>query len=126
MYVRFVVGTEAEDAARLTGVITEAELFRQAGELDEEEEGRLEAIFDWFNEHLPCPPFRKKIRSGEWTQDAVCWFRDDAREPIRRIWDIVAILSEHGMCVRMVTSEQPGRIVYQDAYQVVAEMPCWA
>ena len=47
-------------------------------------------------------------------------------EPIRRMWDIVAILREHGVAARMVTAEKPGKIVYEDRYQVVAETPYWA
>ena len=76
MFVRFVVGTDAENAAWLTGIITEARLLRDAGELYDYESERLEAAYDWFNEHLPCPPFEKKLRTGEWTRDAVAWFRD--------------------------------------------------
>ena len=45
----------------------------------------LEDIFDWFNEHLPCPPFRAKLRSGEWTPNAVSWFRDQAGEPLAHL-----------------------------------------
>ena len=46
--------------------------------------------------------------------------------PLSRIWDIVAILKEHMVQVRMVTSKKPGKIVYADDYQVVAETPYWA
>ena len=125
MFVRFVVGTAAENVAWLTGVITEARLLRDRGELHSYESERLEEIFDWLNEHLPCPPFGEKLRSGEWTRDAVTWFRPEAKGPIGRMWDIVAILQEHGVSIRMVTSERPGKIVYEDDYQVVAETPYW-
>ena len=126
MFVRFVVGSDAENAAWLTGVITEARLLRDAGELYDYESERLEAIYDWFKEHLPCPPFQSKLRAGEWTREAVAWFRAEAGEPIRQIWDLVAILREHGVPVRMITTEKPGKIVYEDDYQVVAETPYWA
>jgi hypothetical protein len=123
MFVRFVVGTDAENAAWLTGIITEARILRDEGELYDHESAYLEEIFDWFNLHLPCPPFRKKRRSGEWTSNAVCWFRSDAKEPLGRMWDIVAILRELGVGVRIIRSGYPGRIVYEDRYQVVAETP---
>lgn len=126
MFVRFVVGADVENAAWLTGVVTEARLLRDRGELYSHEVDQLESSFDWLNEHLPCPPFETKLDSGEWTPDAVAWFRPEAEEPIRRMWDIVAILREHGVPVRMVTSRKPGRIVHEDAYQVVAETPPWA
>ncbi len=126
MFVRFVVGADFENAAWLTGVVAEARLLGDEGELYEYESARLDAIYDWFNEHLPCPPFEMKLRTGEWTPDAVAWFCAEAKAPIQRTWDIVAILREHGIAVRMVTSEKPGRIVYEDEYQVVAETPYWA
>jgi hypothetical protein len=126
VFVRFVVGADAENAAWLTGVITEARLLHDAGELYDHESERLEVTFEWFNEHLPCPPFKRKLSSGEWTRDAVAWFRAEATEAIRRTWDIVSVLREHGVVVRMVTSDRPGKIVYEDDYQVVAETPYWA
>ena len=126
MFVRFVVGTDADNAAWLTGIITEARLLRDRGALYEYQSERLDAIFDWFNEHLPCPPFGRKLDSGEWTRDAVAWFRSEAKGPIGRMWDIVAILEEHGVAVRLVVTAKPGKLVYEDEYQVVAETPYWA
>jgi hypothetical protein len=126
MLLRFVAGTETENAFRLEGVITVASVLRDQGELYEHESQWLDAIFDWFNENLPCPPFRRNLRSGEWTRNAVCWFRDQAGEPLKRIWDIVAVLEEHGTTVRLVKTNRPGKIVYSDRYQVVAETPYWA
>ena len=126
MFVRFVAGADAENAAWLNGIITEARLLRDRGELYDHESERLEAIFNWFNEHLPCPPFGKKLRSGEWTREAVAWFRSEAKGPVSRMWDVVALLKEHGVAVRMITSAKPGEIVYEDEYQVVAETPYWA
>ena len=125
-FVRFVVGTDAENAAWLTGVFTEARILQDEGELYDHESELLAKTLDWFNERLPCPPFRTKLRSQQWTSDAVCWFRPDAGAPLARIWDIVAILNEHMVQVRMVTSKKPGKIVYADDYQVVAETPYWA
>ena len=126
MFVRFVVGADAENAALLTGIITEARILHDKGLLYSYESSRLEAIFDWFNEHLPFPPFQKKFRTGVWTRDAVAWFRPEAKGPVERMWEIVAILKEHGVAVRMVTSNNPGKIVYEDKYQIVAETPYWA
>ena len=123
MYLRFVVGADVENAAWLTGVFTASRILRDEGDLYSYESERLEDIYDWFNEHLPCPPFGRKLKSGEWTRDAVAWFRPDAKRPLGRMWDIVAILREHGVSVRLVTTENPGRMVYEDKYQVVAETP---
>src|SRR5579871_2338394 len=126
MYLRFVVGDDAENASWLTGVFTEARLLRDEGKLYAYEVELLEETYAWFNDHLPCPPFGANLRSGAWTRDAVAWFRDDAGECLRRIWDLVFLLREYGVPVRLVTAERPGKVVYRDDYQVVAETPYWA
>jgi hypothetical protein len=101
-------------------------LLRDEGRLFRHEEVLLEATYEWLNAHLPCPPFSEKLRNGEWTRDAVSWFHADAGEVLRRIWDIVAILKEHDVPVRFVATQRPGKIVYKDEYQIVAETPYWA
>jgi hypothetical protein len=125
MFVRFVVGTDSENPSSLTGVIITAGDLYNEGVLYAHESAWLAEAFAWFNANLPCPPFRKKLRSGEWSRNAVCWFRDDAKEPLSHLWDIVTILKEHGVPVRQVVRRRPGKIVYSDTYQVVAETPHW-
>lgn len=126
MFVRFVAGADADNPFWLEGVIAAASDLQFQGELFAHESHWLDEVFDWFNQYLPCPPFRRKLRSGEWTRNAVCWFHDRAGEPLRRMWDIVALLEEHGTPVRMVNTHRPGKIVYSDSYQIVAETPYWA
>src|SRR5580658_3162854 len=107
MYVRFVVGGHAESHRLLTGVITEARFLRERGELAPHEDLLLEEAYEWLNSNIPVPPFE----SSNWPEDAVSWFRDDAAEPIRRVWEIVYLLKEHGVPVRMLRSENPGKIL---------------
>lgn len=115
MFVRFVVGSDGKYHKELTGIITEAQLLRERGVLTAEEDVRLEAAYLWFNEHVPVPPFS----SRRLPKDAVAWFKHDAREPVAKMWDIVALLREHGTEVRLLRSPNPGRVVYEDQLQVV-------
>jgi hypothetical protein len=117
MFIRFVVGRDDEHHRLLKGVITEAELLRDDALLERYQVSMLDATYDWLNEHLPCPPFRK----GVFPRSAVCWFKDNAGEPIKKVWEIVALLKEQGVPVRLLKSRNPGRILYQDEYQVVVE-----
>lgn len=127
MFIRFVVGSDDENAAWLTGIITEARILKDAGRLYRHESEWLEETYGWLNENLTCPPFSAKLRSGEWSREAVCWFHPGARRSVvRRLWDIAAILEEHAVPVRLVKSDKPGKIVYEDSDQVVAETPYWA
>lgn len=117
MFVRFVVGSDSEHHRELTGIVTEARLLREQERLSPEEDARLEESYDWLNDNLPVPPFS----SRSWPRDVVAWFRDDAHEAIRRMWDLVALLEDHGRPVRLLRSKSPGRVLYEDDFQVVVE-----
>jgi hypothetical protein len=99
----------------LTGIITEARLLRDDGRLSGPDAARLDAAYAWFNDHLPDPPFE----DGLWPRDAVAWFKDDAGEPVSRMWEIVSLLRDHGSPVRLLRSRNPGRALYEDQFQVV-------
>jgi hypothetical protein len=122
-YVRFVVGDQRENPYLLTGIITIARELRDDGKLDHYASNLVTELFEWFNNNLPCPPFAANRKSGQWTNDAVAWFKDDAKDAINQMWRLVAILKEHDVQVRFVQTTVPGKIVYSDQYQVVAETP---
>lgn len=117
MFIRFVVGADDEHHRRLTGIFTEARILRDDDQLSPDEERWLETIYDWFNTNLPQPPFS----SGTFPLDAVAWFKAESVEHISHMWDIVAILREHGLSVRLLKSHNPGRLVYEDQCQVIVE-----
>ena len=115
MFVRFVVGANGEDHRRLTGVVAEARFLLDDGLLSAEEEARLAASYDWLNSHLPVPPFS----TSSWPDDVSAWFKHTAHEPIRCMRDLAGLLEDHGQPVRMLRSRNPGRVVYEDEFQVV-------
>ena len=115
MFIRFVVGADDENHRSLTGVITEARLLRDESQLYPYEEEWLEEIYDWFNANLPTPPFS----TGKYPRDAVAWFKTESGTFISRMWDLVAILENHEVLVRLLRSPNPGKVVYEDDYQVL-------
>jgi hypothetical protein len=117
MFIRFVVGSDGEHHRSLTGIITEARILRDKGALNQDQISWLEEAYVWFSANLPVPPFS----SGNWPRDAVSWFRDDAAEPIKKMWEIASLLKQHGVPIRMLRSANPGKILYQDASQIVVE-----
>jgi hypothetical protein len=121
MYLRFVEGADSQDGRWMTGVITAARILRDKDQLEPFQIEIVNATHDWFNEDIPVPPFERNLKSGKWSQDAVAWFVPDAVEAIQRMWDLVAVLKDHGVAMRVLRSESPGLIVYRDEYQIVAE-----
>ena len=117
MFLRFVVGSDGEDHRQLTGLFAEARLLRDRGALTTYEAELLQSTYDWFNEHLPRPPFR----SAGWSREAVSWFKDSALTPIHQMRTLAALLESHDMPVRVLRSKHPGKVLYEDEYQVVVQ-----
>jgi hypothetical protein len=117
VFIRFVVGSDGQHHKELTGILAEARLLRERDQLTAEESARLEELYTWFNEHVPVPPFS----ASRWPRDVVAWFKYDAFEPVARMWDVVALLREHGLEVRLLRSANPGRVVYEDGIQVLVD-----
>ncbi len=117
MFVRFVVGGDDEHHRELTGLIAEARMLRDRDQLAAHEVEQIEDVFRWFNSNIPCPPYS----SSGWSREAVSWFKDSAIDAIKRIRDLAVLLDSHGKPVRMLRSVRPGKVLYEDRFQVVVE-----
>jgi len=49
------------------------------------------------------------------------WFKNNAKDHLAHIRDLVAILQNHGIAVRMLKTDRVGYVVYEDEFQIVAE-----
>lgn len=92
-------------------------MLRDSGEAAGFYVEQIEELFESLNAELPCPPFE----SANWPPDAISWFKDSSQSLISSFRDMIAILEIHGRPVRMITTMDPGRILYEDEVQVVAE-----
>lgn len=115
MFIRFVAGHAGDDHRALTGIFAEARILRDDGAFVPHELAQLEETFDWFNRELPCPPFA----SERWPREAASWFKDGAQTAIARMWTIVHLLDEHDVPTRVLRSKSPGKVLYEDDWQVV-------
>lgn len=115
MYLRFVVGRLAPRSRLPMGIFVAAGGLLDRAGLDPAWHDEIEEQLHWFNVELPVPR-HEWFRGGK----AVCWFKEDAREMIQRLWPLAAALREHDVPVRVVRAWRVGRIRYQDRWQVVA------
>lgn len=99
------------------GVFQAAIELRDAGRLESYEEEWLERDLGWLRVHLPSP----LCLCDEGNHRAICWFKPTARRAIDRVRGIVALLEAHGLHVRMVTTAEPGSVIYEDEWQVAAK-----
>jgi hypothetical protein len=117
MLVRFCLLGRDPYSHSPQGVFQAAIELRDRGLLEPYEEEWLERDLGWLRMHLPSPDCLKDAGNDR----AICWFKPGARRAIDKVRGIVALLETRSIHVRMVTSADPGTIVYEDAWQVVAK-----
>jgi hypothetical protein len=97
------------------GIFVAVDHLRRAGLLSVEEEEVYFDIDDWFRVALPNPPFYADGNSI----GAVTWFKKSrARDLLERLRPLQRILERHGVEHVVTESTDPGRVVYEDEFQV--------
>ncbi|MEE8106673.1 MAG: hypothetical protein V3T86_14150, partial [Planctomycetota bacterium] len=112
MYFRLVISARHPDSHRYQGIFVAAYALARSDDIEEYERDRIYEPLEWFGEHLIAPI---------WVSDrAIFWFRPDARECVRRVWDLAVELKGHGRPIRALHCPNPGRIEYEDEHQIAA------
>jgi len=116
-YVRFVIGRKDGDSHVEQGIFQAAAQALEWQTITGSEADKLKDLKGWFNQNLEKPTSFGRDRA----QRGVCWFKTDATDHISRIWTIVEILERNGISVKKIRTDRPGYVVYEDAWQLVAE-----
>lgn len=114
MYIRFAVSQRDKDSGCPMGIFQAAIEMRDSVDTHPDLVKRLHDFREWFNENLGAPD------GDELESRAIFWFKSDAQECLRRVWQLVSALREGGYVVEEVTCTRPGRIVFEDEHQVAA------
>jgi hypothetical protein len=114
MYLRLVTTQEDADSRQGAGVFQIAYDLYERGDLGHDEIVALKAVLLWFEKHLPTPD-RAKLDAR-----AIFWFKAQAVEAARRVWDLAEVVKRHGVEAEVVKTSRPGYIVYEDDLQVAA------
>jgi hypothetical protein len=117
MLLRFCLLRRDPGSHSPQGVFQAAFEIRDSGQLEPYEEEWLERELSWLRMHLPSPPCLR----DEGNDRAISWFKPGAKRAIEKVRGIVALLESRGITVTMVTSADPGTIIYEDGSQVVAK-----
>ncbi|TXK35521.1 hypothetical protein [Nonomuraea sp. C10] len=97
------------------GIFVAVDHLRRKNLLTPEEEELYFDIDDWFREHLPEPPF---YADGN-TIGAITWFKHATTGAmLTRLRPLRDLLSVHDVRCDLVRASDPGKLVYEDEYQV--------
>ncbi len=84
----------------------------------------LESLLAWFEANLPTPDrFSRTTSKGlsRRRSKGLSWFKPSAETAIRKMRELVEILSRYGYSVEELRTLRPGFVTYEDEHQIVAE-----
>jgi len=120
-FVRFVIAGLDEESGRRQGLFQAVSGLEHNGDLLPHEQEHYDLIYEWFRHNLRKPRSLTRSSKPHAKNVAISWFKDSAQEHIARMYELVAILSAHGVHAEVLRTERPGYIVYEDDFQVAAE-----
>jgi hypothetical protein len=120
-YIRFVCYQQVVSQRQRLGLFQALDEARQCDFAPLWALKELEAVSCWFSENLAVPKlFSRGGRKGR-GQPGLSWFKPTASEHIRQMHRFKLALEACGVHVDIVTTGDPGVIIWQDQHQMVAE-----
>ena len=127
MYIRYVAYfDEGENPWHQNGLLTFSQQRIEEGQIHKEVRKSIRRVFKWYNKYIPCPPFRKMKKKDKWSADTICWWKESVecnKITIHLMRKLTQLLRWQGYRVKVMKTNRPGKIVYEDEYQIVAEIP---
>ena len=119
MFLRFVSWEVHREARVYAGIFCAAYRLRRARRLSRYEREALADLLGWFEENLEIPE-RFAMPAGKRWKHGVCWFKHAAGEHLARAHQMVTILEDNGVYIRLFKARRVGTVIYEDKIQVVA------
>jgi hypothetical protein len=117
---RFVTRDRHPPYGHRSGVFATAYDLCGSTVLGDGERKELRALLDWFKANLAVPNRLAVSRHPRAKESAISWMRPSADEHMRKLRQLVALVSANGIAVEELRTARPGYVVYQDDHQVVA------
>ena len=95
--------------------------LNNSNQLSDEDNHRAKEILSWFDKNLPAPSRFSRSSKPNAHCVAISWFKPTALECIQKMKDLAGILYIHDIPVRIITTNQPGYVVYEDECQIAAQ-----
>jgi hypothetical protein len=117
MYIRFHGNYSSPYTRQPYGIFVVIYHLQRDGKLSDSDSKLYDETVDWFEVNLPNPPFYDDNNSIR----GITWFKENkhAEKMIQKIEPFLQIAQKYGVeIIKSTSSEAPGKIVYEDDYQI--------
>jgi hypothetical protein len=121
MYLRFTTQFINPYDELETGIFLALRYLRDDHSLTKDDDvNKLKGLSAWFNRN-PEKPTRFSNGTNKYNASvSLSWFKDSAKEHIKKIQDFVEIAEKYDIIIDRIASKNPGYIVFEDEHQISA------
>ena len=120
MYLRFVVPENDEDSGREMGIFVDGGILNESGQLYDYEINIRKSLMLWFTNNLKVPDIQALESNHYSNPNAISWFKSSAVTHISKMREYIEILKAHDVPVKQLITDRPGKILYEDEFQIAA------
>jgi hypothetical protein len=123
-FIRFALTRRHPDSGVEDGTFALAYELRQSPHVESADRAVLIENLAWFEKHLETPTrFNRTKSKGFYRRKTrgIAWFKDTASDHLARMHQIKGVLERYGHPVLMLSETRVGYVIYDDAFQIVAE-----
>jgi len=121
VYIRFVCFQTIEGQEARLGLFQAIDLALDSEQRSDWAVDQVKELYSWFVENLAKPTRLERGSSKRPGQPALSWFKPSATEHVRRMYDLKSALEECGVHIEVLTTREPGVVIYEDEFQLTAE-----
>jgi hypothetical protein len=119
-YVRFVCSRLIDGQKHRLGLFQALDEAREADLAPDWALKQIGETYGWFMRNLAIPTIYKPRGATSLGQRGLSWFKPAAHEHITKMHSLSSALASCGVHVEMLTTRDPGIVIYQDRLQLVA------
>ena len=124
-FIRFVCFQTVERQRNRLGVFQAISIAERADDAPPWALAELRQLEAWFAAYLSTPEKltsgRRRYLAPDDRQHGLSWFKPEAVEHVTRMHRLKTALEACGVHVEVLTTRDPGKVIWEDAHQVVAE-----
>ena len=121
MYIRFVTNEVSDESSQKLGVFHAIRYMRDDDLLTTAELEKANQIVGWFASNLESPLDHLNKQKSKKSEIYISWFKSSAKEHISKARGLNEILEDNDITVEMLSTATPGKLVYEDQFQIFAK-----
>jgi len=119
-FIRFITFETDGVTGYQVGFFKAAYALRRSNHLLGVDKDTYSGILDWFDNELDAPNRLARSANSHAHGKALSWFKPEAEEHIAKARQLLSMMARNSIASKMIKTADPGYVLYEEDYQLIA------